>query len=284
MSENVEVDFKDAQQAVSTYYGDSGGGQDGGDDGSGSARWGELQTEPTDWVAGWTLVYQAEVGGDRRRWFVIRTTESGQFQALSMTGRAQDTNIETTSLDELPHTNDEKEARSAYETWVSESYDGDGADDQEGDQWGEWEKDSTADGWHLFTRAHKTEDRRQWFAAGVVEDGSRVYLQPDGSVGEEIHVYDDRSSLQSALDAYGRKAQNGDVPEGRRPTGAAPSRSGVRKDARKATGEKKGGALSGAIGAVGGPRNAVLIGGAGAAGLYYANSAGHIDIAEWFNQ
>ena len=284
-----EPEFSTVEEADRAFFGDSYNPDDpedgnDGQDGKNGTQWGELQPVSTDWLAGWTLVYQEATNEQGvRRWFVIRTSESGQFQALTMTGQANDYDAEQ-SLAELPSTRSESEARQAYQTWVDEndpeSEDGDdqGGDDQgdESSQWGEWTKLNQAGDWTLWGRDHKQEDRSQFILASKTSDGTPVYLQPDGTVGTEPHQYTSMEAVQQALDAYETRKQNGEIPEGQRPTGNSPSRSTI----NRSTNVKQGGPLGAAVEAVGGTTNAVLLGGVAVAGLYYAEHEGYIDLTE----
>lgn len=264
-----QPDFGTVSDADSAYYGDDGGG--GGGDGSG--RWGELQEKPTEWVAGWSLAYQeSKDDPNLRRWFVIRVDESGQFQALSMSGTARDFSDDA-SLDELPHTNDEQEARQAYQAWV-EANGPDGSTDESGD-WSKWTKIQQVGDWWIWGREHNTEDRVQFMAVGKRQDGTTIWLHPDGSPKPERHIYDSAEAMQKALDAYEQKKQAGQIPEDEQPTGNSPSR----KEITRGMGGQ-GGPVGGLVDAVGGPRNALLIGGVAVGGAYYLESRGYTDVTE----
>lgn len=288
-----EPEFSSVSDADATYYGDGGGGDgDGGDDSPTSddgTRWGDLQTEPTDWVAAWTLAYQDEqqTTNPSRRWFIIRVNpETGAFEALSMTGQA-DEYPESTSLDELPHTEAESEAREAYQAWVEanpdESDESDVEDTDGAENWGEWAQITQVSDWTIWGREHKTEDRVQFLAASTMEDGTAVYLQPDGTVSEDAHIYDSQEAMQDALNAYAERVESGDIPDSDRPTGTSPGRGQIREDAA-AAGANGGGPgrnpIAPAVEAVGGTRNALLLGVVVAGGVYYAEKQGHIDITE----
>lgn len=270
-----EPEFESVQEADATYY---------GEDTDQGRQWGKLQEKSTEWVAGWSLAYQvAQNDPGLRRWFVIRMKD-GQFQALSMSGTAQDYNAETTPLDEMPHTESEKEARQAYQAWIEANYEGekDGDGDKNGDgeksgNWSEWTKIQQVGDWWIYGREHKQKDRVQFMAMGRRQDGTTIYLHPDGTPKPERHIYDTQAALQKALDNYAKKKSAGQIPEDKQPTGEAPPKGEVNRGGG-------GGALPGPIGAaveaVGGPRNALLISAVGAGGFYYAEKQGYIDWTE----
>lgn len=285
-----EPEFSSVSEADATYYGGSNDGPgDGGDgpdpDGDGT-RWGQPQEEPTDWVAGWTLIYQDEqqTSNPARRWFIIRyNPDTGAFEALSMAGQADE--YEGATWDELPHTEAESEAREAYQTWVDENVDdsGDVEDTDGAENWGEWTQITQVSDWTIWGREHKTEDRVQFLAASTMEDGTPVYLQPDGTVSEDAHIYDSQEAMQQALNAYAERVESGDIPESERPTGTSPGRGQIREDAA-AAGANGGGSgrnpVAPVVEAVGGTRTALLLGVVVAGGVYYAEKQGHIDITE----
>ncbi|ALJ99688.1 head protein [Haloarcula californiae icosahedral virus 1] len=225
----ISAPFGSVQEADSAYYGDGGGGG-GGDGGDGSgATWGDLQ-EGASLGSGWVLAYQDQQNGDRRRWFVIRMA-SGSLQALKSNGEPESAG-ENTTLSELPHYSNEDDARAAYQAWAEEN----GGTDEQGDEsneWGNWSKVSEESPWHIYSRSHQTEDRAQFLATSTLGDGTTVYLASGGEVSDEAQVFDSADALSSALQAYFQRAENGDVPEGRRPTGDDPGTETIRREASR---------------------------------------------------
>lgn len=294
---SIEPDFNSVSEADAAYYssgsagstagGGGGGRSNGGSSQSGnettetrsgddSAQWSELQTLETDWEGGWNLAYQQRVNDrNRRRWFVIRMTQDEQFQALTMTGQVEDI-PQDASLEEVPHTDSEDEARRAYKQWAEENVNGeDGSDGSSGSgesgEWSEWQEVSEQYGWVIYGREHSRENRVQFFAGSETDDGTTVYLQPDGTPGQEQHIFDSQEALEQALQEYAQRTENGEVPQDRQPTGRQPN--------NRPSGQSES-AVSGLIEAVGGPRNAAIIGTLAAGGLYYAEREGMIDLAE----
>jgi len=233
---SISAPFGSEQEADSAYFGDGGGGGGGGDgdgggDGSG-ATWGDLQ-EGSSLGSGWVLAYQDQQNGDRRRWFVIRMA-SGSLQALASSGQPQ-TAGENTTLSELPHYSNEDDARAAYQTWAEENG-GSGGNGEQGDgsnEWGNWSKVSEESLWHIYSRSHQSEDRAQFLATSTLGDGTTVYLASGGEVSDEVQVFDTADALSSALQAYFQRAENGDIPEGRRPSGDDPGTETIRREASR---------------------------------------------------
>lgn len=297
-----EPEFSTVQEADAAYFGtdsnDDGDGSndDGSDgpDGSDSTGWGELQTIPTDWIRAWTLGYQVELSrtatgevreGDRRRYFVFRVhPETGSFQALKMSGAVVDDVDGNTSLDDVPSTESEDDARRAYQSWADDYDAQEGDDPNPGEDWGEWQEAGNAGPWTIFYQEHNSEDDQRFRAASTTEAGETIYLQPDGRPGKTPHTYETAEEMQKALDNYAALIEDGDIPEGQRPTGNSPGAAAV-NNADGPTGPLGIPApLQGAVDAVGGPRNAAVVGGAAVGGLYLAHSQGYIDISEAIGQ
>jgi len=369
---SVDPDFATVEEADATYYGDGG-------DGSTSNRWGEPQTVPTDWRAGWGLSYQQNLDDSEvRRYFVTRQNpQNGDLEALTEQGQITTFTAETPG-DEIPHFESESTARSAYQAWAEsngdqsaqwgqwqeleesgvwlilrrESADGtreqfaaayvaqnqevvylqeDGSvdssihpfanrddlqlarsrwqnaqangeipeelmpagkpdeddvnDDTEGEQWGEWQRIEQVQQWQIWGREHQTEDRAQFMVASTNQAGDEIYLHPGGEVKGQPHLYDSVQAVRDALNAFATKMENGEVPEGQRPTGNSPSREQIRRAATSVTGGGPGGgSLPGPVGAavdaVGGPVNAAILATAAVGGVYYLEREGHIDLTE----
>jgi len=155
----------------------------------------------------------------------------------------------------------------------------------DGEAWTEWQRIDNVQNWTIWGREHQSEDRVQFLVASTNQSGDAIYLQPEGEVAKEAHIFESVQAVRDALDAYATRRENGEVPEGKRPTGNSPSREQVRRDAAKAT-EGSSGGLPGPVGAVvdavGGPRNAAILAVAGTAGVYYAEREGMIDLSGRF--
>jgi hypothetical protein len=282
---SVQPEFDTVSEADSVYYSSSG---DDGGDGSDSGAWGELQSKPTDWVAGWTLGYQEhQTDTGRRRWFDFRVNpETEEFEALTMSGSAR-TFPDDATLDELPHAEEEQRARDAYEAWVRANPDAEQDGEQDGDggtEWTEWTQLNQVAGWTIWGREAKNGDQVQFLAAGKLDDGSTVYLQPDGTTGDSPHIYKSQSELQEALDAWQSRVDSGEVSEDQRPNGNSPTRGEITEDARSAGADGQGtgqipGPLSGAVQAVGGRRNALIVAAVGGVALIWvAEEYGYLDL------
>lgn len=293
---SVTTDFTTRQEAVETYYGDTGPGDSrpGGDTGgTGSSQnqnsgsddrvFGELQEVQTDWVGGWGLFYQPNTASEStrqwresRRWFVFRVID-GQTQALQMSGQTTDV-ADTDPLDTLPSTTAESEARQAYQTWVDEN-DPDGSEEPDNASWGDWQEVEKINGWFIFMREHGSrEDDNQWLAAGVPGDSEQesVFLQPDGSIGDQPHIFEERGELDAAIEAYRGRSNRGETDTGREPTGTSPPTGGFPKSGGKAG---VGGAVGQAVDSVGGTRNALILVALVGGGIYYLERTGRIDIS-----
>jgi len=232
---SISAPFGSKQEADSTYFGDGGGGGgdgDGGGDGPG-AIWGDLQ-EGSLLGSGWLLAYQDQQNGDRRRWFVIRMA-SGSLQALKSNGDPESAGVNT-MLSELSHYPNEDDARAAFQAWAESNGGDDEQDDEQDDEsneWGNWSKESEEAPWHVYSRSHQSEDRAQFLANSTLGDGSTVYLGSGGEVVDEVQVFDSADALSKALRAYFQQAENGDVPEGRTPTGDDPGTETIRREASR---------------------------------------------------
>lgn len=225
----VETPFATVGQADNAYFGSGDGSDEDSGDSSSDGEWGPLQESDT-LGSGWVLAFQNQEGGDRQRWFVIRSLD-GQLQALQSSGEPYNAK-DSDTLAELPHYPTEDDARAAFEAWAEEN---DGEEQPGDDEWGEWQRIRQVDPWWVFSRSHQTEDRAQFLLAGKRQDGSTVYLAPGAALQDEPHIYDSTEAMQSALDAYFRAVQNGDIPEDGQPTGDAPSRTEVNEAVRESS-------------------------------------------------
>lgn len=226
----ISAPFGSEKEADNAYYGsgDGGDGDQDGDNGN-SATWGELQ-EGSALGQGWTLAYQDQQNGDRRRWFVIGM-DGDTLQALNSSGSAVSADSETT-LSELPHYSNEDDARAAYQAWAeSNGEDGGGEQDDESNEWGNWSKVSEEAPWHIYSRTHQNEDRAQFLATSTLQDDSAVYLASGGEVVDDPNVFDNADALTKALQAFYERSENGEIPEDRAPTGDDPGREAVRNQA-----------------------------------------------------
>lgn len=300
-AESIEIDFDTADQAIAAYRGEdtSGGTDDGGptngDDTPGEGDWGELQEGDHSFIGGWALFYQPNLENDTRRWFVLRVTNGGQFQALNMSGVAQDYSRDT-GPEELPHTLDRAEAIAAYETWLEnadpEDIDRgteegrtpgeDGQNDENGQDeanWTEWQKIEQEAGWHIFRRQHKYESREEFFAAGKNAQGENVFLAPGGKIVEEEHIYDYIEDVYAAIEAYTENADQKDPSE--RLTGAPPGQGNLPGN----RGGKPPGSNLPVVGpaaqAVGGIGNLLLLVGAVAVLFYISESQGYTNWTDY---
>lgn len=229
----ISAPFSTVQEADAAYYGDGGGGDGDGDGGGDGATWGKLQ-EGSSLGSGWVLAYQNQQNGGRRRWFAIRM-KAESLQALKSNGEPQ-TAGENTKLSELPHYSNEDDARAAYQAWAEENggeENDDSDDSDDSDEWGNWTKVSEEKPWHIYSRTHQSEDRAQFLATSTLGDGSTVYLGSGGEVVDDPYTFDSADALSKALRAYFQRSENGDIPEGRTPTGDDPGTETVRKEASR---------------------------------------------------
>ena len=261
----ISAPFNTVGEADSAYYGDDSDG--GGNDGS--AAWNDVQRAEV-LEAGWVLAYQDEKNGDARRWFVIRTNESGTLQAVNPNGETY-SRSGNEPLDAMPHYDTEEAAREAYNEWLNRNGGGGTGD---GSAWGAWNMAREEPPWFIFTRSHTERDDQQFLAAGQNSEGEEVYLQPDGTAGTTAHIYDSSGALTDAISAYRERASNGNTGPNA-PTGAAPSAEDVREDAAGAT---RG--VRGVVDRLGGPWVVLglLIAAGGAA--WYADQQGWIDLPD----
>lgn len=305
-AESIEIDFDTADQAVTAYRGEdtSGDGNSNsgnGNDTPGEADWGELVEGEHSFVGGWALWYQPNREDESRRWFVFRTTNSGQFQALNMSGVAEDYPLET-GLEELPHTLDRAEAVAAYETWLENADpedidrgteegrnpgdgDGSGGDGQNGNDskkeknWTEWKKMEQSSGWHIFRRQHKYESKEEFFAAGKNAQGENVFLAPGGEIVKKEHIFDYIEDVYAAIEAYTENPSQKDPED--RPTGAPPGQGNLPGD----RGSKPPGSNLPVVGpaaqAVGGITNLLLLVGAVAVLFYISEYQGYTNWTDY---
>ncbi|APW99406.1 hypothetical protein CHINAEXTREME_17235 [Halobiforma lacisalsi AJ5] len=249
----VQVDFETKDEALEAYYGEDSDQPGTTNDGTGpgeSGRWAPPEQVPTDWIAGWTLTYQAERDDSEvRRYFVTRLhPETGQFQALTIPSGQVEDYADDTPLDELPHSSREDDAREAYQTWLEEndpepgagSGAGSGNGDDESPAWGEWQRVDEAAPWWIWGRDHLEEDRSQFLIAGESDDGSAVYLNGAGEVVDEPAIFETIDEVQAALEAYFQRTGSGDVPDDRRPTGNSPAPETIGQEASEAGADSSG--------------------------------------------
>jgi len=215
----IEAPFGSIREADAAYYGEGGGG----------ATWQQIQGE-TSLGSGWSTALQTERSGNRTRWFVLRQYEEG-LQFLNSQGEVEEFGNQP-ELSTVPVFDTEEDAVAAYQAWAEEN----GGDDQGGDesaQWSEWQQLREVEPWYLYSRTHQTEDRAQFLATSKLGDGTTVYLASGGKVSEEVQMFDSADALSSALQAYFQRAENGDIPEGRLPTGDDPGTETVRSEASR---------------------------------------------------
>lgn len=277
--------FSSEDEARAAYYGSDdgsgGGGGDGEQGGGGNdpapGAWGQLQEEPTEWVANWGLWYQEDTEDPGRfRWFVLRgAPESDDIQALNVSGYAENYPPDT-ALDEIPHSTDEQTMRDAYQQWVERNPQESEEDPQQSGNWGEWQKVDQVGLWWIWGREHETEDRTQFLVAGVNESGDPIYLQADGSVGSTPSIFNSPDAVQEALDAYYQKDRNGEIGDDEKPTGDSPKKSQITEDAKEAGADGGDGPLGG-LGGLLENRRLLLAGGAAVVGGYALVESGALD-------
>jgi len=282
-AESIEIDFDTAEQAVATYRGTPGEGD-----------WGKLVEGDHSFVGGWSLRYQPNLENDTRRWFVIRVTNDGPFQALNMSGVAQDYSRDT-GLEELPHTLDRAEAVAAYETWLENADPEDidrgteegrtpGDDDGQSDgkdeaNWTEWQKIEQQSGWHIFRRQHKYESSEEFFAAGKNAQGENVFLAPGGEIVEEEHIYNYIEDVYAAIEAYTENPSQKDPED--RPTGAPPGQGNLPGGGGTTPPGSNLPVVGPAAQAVGGITNLLLLVGAAAVLFYISESRGYTNWTDY---
>lgn len=253
-----------------------------------SAMWGELQTVDTDWVAGWTLAFQVSTQDDERRYMVFRINpENDDFEAMSMEGNAK-AYPDDVALSEIPSGSSEEEARRAYQTWLENNpVPGDDPAEEPGDDpaegpvdgpgdgtgpgdgsegWTEWARLEQINPWWLWGRESIDGEAAQFILASTLQDGTSVYLQPDGSLGPEPYIYDTVDGFSDALDAYFQRVADGEIPPGEQPTGNSPPAELIAEEAALA------GANTGSSGGV--ARKAALALGAAAVGYFIIKKQG----------
>lgn len=277
----LTTDFDSIAAADSTYFaGDDQVDRDGDGQPDGSV-WGEPETVPKDWAGGWTLIKQSRADDpSTTRFIVIRVLEDSE-QALNEGGVAQDVSLALPLSADVPTFGTEQDATAAYDAWNESSDGGDTPDEGGNANWGEWAKVTEVAPWWVWGREHQNADRMQMLAAGTLGDESAVYLQADGSVGEQAHIFTNPDDLQAALDAYATKIENGEIPENQQPTGNSPSSDTVAQ-AGNAAGQGRpttpgpGGDSGGIISTLKSPTGmlAVVV---VLAALYYAHQEGYLD-------
>jgi hypothetical protein len=289
---SVSPDFNSPEEAMATYYGedpedfertdnqdDSGGSDSANDSGDDPANWSEAQEEPTDWGGGWMLWYQEHKTEDRRRWFVVRVSQNEEFQALTQSAEPE-TLPNDTAWTDVPHFDTEENARNVYQEWADEN----GGESPEEDEaaWTEWEQITTMAGWNIYRREHTQRDTQQFLASGVNQQGETVFLQADGTIGREPHIFERIEEVEAAIQAYQDRQRRGEVPENEQPTGELPDRG---RFPSPQPGPGRGGVpepvrdvVDSLESAVGGRTNALLLVALMIVLTYYAERRGYIDI------
>lgn len=223
---DVEAPFTSVSEARSAYFGDSSssGGSSGGDGadtvggGDGEEQWGTPTTIDT-LPGGWDLVSQQLVDGSRTRYFVLRVN-AGVVETINSAGVVYERKDTDTDSD-LPHFDDEQDARDAHAKWLS----GENTETVNTEtEWGEWQKLRNVAPWWIWARSHTDGERAQFLVSGVLDDGTAVYLGPRGDVETTPHLFESVDGLNSALEAYFTKVENGDIPEDMQPNGSAPTK------------------------------------------------------------
>jgi hypothetical protein len=190
-------------------------------------------------------------------------------------------------LEKLPSFESEDSARQAHSKWAEKngveggSSGEDDGEPGESESWSSWEKIEQAGPWWIWTRQHKSEDRNQYLAASTDANDESIYLQPDGTVAGEAHIYEDPQALSDALQKYAEKADAGEID--RKPTGKSPSQKQIANDAADAGANQQqtqapGGPAGELISAVGGPRNAAILAAGTAGGAWYLDKEGYVDV------
>jgi hypothetical protein len=236
---SITTDFTTVSDADAAYYGTSDtsgdttneeGAPGNGDPADDSAMWGPLTTVDTDWIGGWTLAYQVSTSDDTRRYMVFRINpENDDFEALSMEGNAR-AYPDDVSLSEIPSGVSEDEARRAYQLWAERN--GETPEDPgESVGWGEWTRLQEVSPWWIWGRESDDGERAQFLAASTLQDGSAVYLQPDGMMEPEPYIFDTADGFNAALDAYFQRVEDGEIPPVEQPTGNSPQLEQITEDA-----------------------------------------------------
>lgn len=294
---SVTVDFENADEALDTYFAaaglddDNGAGDASGEDTPGESQWGEV-TAIEELIGGWILWEQPHLEESGvSRYFCTRTTQNGQFQALNLSGVAEN-HPDDADLEALPHTEDEQEMRDAHQVWL------DGADDDdiergepghgddpgggdEGEQWSDWTEIDQASGWVIFRRQHlHEEDREEYLVAGESAAGDAVFLGPDGEVLDEEHIFEHIEDVQAALAAYAENLEQGNVPDEDRPTGGSPPAGALPGETPSRPPGSDLPLVGPAASAAGGLGNLLLIVAVLVVVGYYLESRGYIDLTD----
>ena len=83
--------------------------------------------------------------------------------------------------------------------------------EEQGDEWTEWTQLNQVAGWTIWGRESQTSDAVQFLAAALDNEDREIYLQPEGEIGQEPHLFESQSTLQTALDAYQTRVENGEI-------------------------------------------------------------------------
>lgn len=129
-------------------------------------------------------------------------------------------------------------------------------------------------GWQLYAQEHKTKDKTRYIIAAKNQAGEVIYLAEDGTVVKKPVYYTSAEEIQAAIQAFAKRAENGNVPQENQPDASQgrPSSGRVTRDADK---RSRTGGVSGVLSPVLGPAGegfggAHLVAGAVAGGgIYY---------------
>jgi hypothetical protein len=72
-------------------------------------------------------------------------------------------------------------------------------------------------GWHLYAQEHGSKDKTRYIIAAKNSNGEVIYLDKDGSVTNSPAYFTSAQEVQSALEAYAKRVENGNVPEENQP-------------------------------------------------------------------
>jgi hypothetical protein len=238
--------------------------------------------EWTDWqkvdkIGNWPLFSRSNQSDGSQQWALVSKNSSGDLIYLAPGGEV---------VDEIHIYDSRSAAEDAVAAFQERQRNGDVEEDEQptedptgdevneendqGGSWGDWEEIRQVGPWTLFGRSHDSEDKVQYILASQNPSGTPIYLHPEGAVETEPHIYETADELRKALQAWQERKQNEDIPDAETPTGQPPSTEQVAADAAKVTDDGQGsGLLSGVVEALGGRRNAAVVGTAVAVGGYY---------------
>jgi len=153
---------------------------------------------------------------------------------------------------------------------------------QEGSSWGDPEVvRELPGGWYLCAQAKEDGiGETRFMVAGKRDDGTRIYLNPEGKAQESPHFYPTVEKAAAAFRQWLNRKQNGNTSEGGTPSQGAdrPSPSDVKKDAAGSDKNTAQGILNRATRAI--RNNPILFAGGTAATLavaYYLYNEGYFD-------